>query len=412
MKLCTFIGLILFPGLLWCITPTYGLEECIDLALKNNPTIKKNQYIIHQYEYQVKRARASFFPTINLSGRYSHSYSDSTGLGENNYSVSLNLNQLLFNGLQRWNDYVIAKLEKEKVMVTYTNSRQELIYNVKAVYYQLLLFENQLNVWKKIIDRRKQDLALIKLKYDSGKEKLSSVKVAEASQQESQYNQLEKTEEIKLSKIKLNLFMNQPADNDLSVKEIDDHHKELNYPEVIQKIRTKYPQLNTAELDLKISEKNLDSTRGEYFPDFNLTGSYGLSDDTFFPQNKSWNIGLSVSIPLFAGFSTSHKINEMKYKLKSQKEGIREIQNELDIKFFDLLSSYSLLQKKVKVQSAKYDSAYESYRIINLEYKQGLTSYDWLQQKETELSQLELENEQLKYNMRVILAEINKYLTE
>ncbi len=388
------------------------LEECIKIALKNNPTIKKERRIITQYEYRIKKDVSSFYPTINLSGGYSYSGNDYSERGVNNYSFSLNLNQLLFNGLDRIHKYNISKYEKLIAIQNYYAAVNDLIYNIKNNYFQILLNKKQIDVIKKIIERRKQDLAIIKLKYDAGKESLSSVMEMKADIRESEYNLFEKEEELKTIKKTLFILMGSEKVYEIDTENYNDYFPEIVYDDIVEKAWKNYPDINRIKIEIQIEKERLKSIKSEYFPDINLTGGYSFIDDTFFPKNKNWNIGLNMSLSLFSGFSTPYSVNEQKSRIKALNESLIEIENNIKINLIKLVNQYNLLRKKIEVIDLKYSATLENYRLIKLQYKQGKISYLWLKQKETELSNLEIQKEQLLYNIRTTLAQIEKYTGE
>ncbi len=388
------------------------LKECIKIALKNNPSIKKEHNIINQYEYRIKKEASSFYPTINLSGGYSYNGNDYSGRNVNNYSLSLNLNQLLFNDLNRIYKYNISKYEKLIAIQNYYTAVNDLIYNIKNNYFQIILNRKQIDVIKKIIERRKQDLVIIKLKYDAGKESLSSVMEMKAVLKESEYNLLEKEEELKTIKKTLSILMGDEKVYEIDTGNYSDDFPKIVYNDIIKKTRKNYPDINKIKIEIQIEKERLKSIKSEYFPDISLTGGYNFSDDTFFPKNKSWNIGLNMTLRLFSGFSTPYSVNEQKNKIKALNETLLETENSIKINLLKLVNQYNLLKKKNEVIDLKYKATLKNYRLIKLQYKQGKISYLWLKQKETELSNLEIQKEQLLYNIRTTLAQIKKYTGE
>ena len=399
---------------------TYDLDYCIATAIKNNPTLKKHKNNVRQSEYNIKIILTSYFPSIRLSGdvsRRSDYITDSFEPGDT-YSFSLSLNQVLFQGMDRWYNYKIGLLGKSVVEETYFNSLRGMIYEIKENYYKILLNKKQAEVLKKTIERRKHDLILIKLKYESGKEKLTSVMEMESDVKTSEYNEGQKIEELKLAKMRLMLLMGRDFNEEFDINIQEDEFREFEFKSVIEKVKSCSPELNTAKMGLKIEEYNLKKTTAEYFPGIDLSASYNRSDEELNDivstdrNNRFWRFGLSISLPIFTGFSTSYKRSQVKYKIKSKQEEIKEVENNITTTVFDILSRYSLLKKEQEVVLMKYKSANESYKLINLEYKQGRTSYNWLQQKEIELSRLELEKERIVYNLRVAQAKIMQFIQD
>ncbi|MDD5066110.1 MAG: TolC family protein [bacterium] len=389
------------------------MEGCLRLALSNSPGIKKQRNTIIQYEYKIKQAISSFYPTIHLSGSYSHSF-NSSSLKENsdNYSVSLGLNELLFNGLKRYNSYKVSLLDKLGVVQDYYSAWRNMVLNIKDKYYSILLYQNQIKVLNMIKERRKEDLVIIKLKYQSGTENFASLTEMEADLKQSEYNILEKQSFLRTAQISLNLLLARPAGSALELREEETSFPEFDFNKILVKANELSPDINSARIRLQSGQYKLNSARSEFYPELDLNGSYGLSDDKFFPENKSWSIGLSLSLPVFSGFSTVHKVNEIKTELKGLEETLKETENNLQSELQNLWTQYNLLKEKQKLTEIQYNAVLENYKLLKLQYKQGQTTYLILKQKENELSGYEIQKESLKYDMRMALAKLEKYIKE
>ena len=199
---------------------------------------------------------------------------------------------------------------------------------------------------------------------------------------------------------------------EIDTENYSDDFPKIVYNDIIKKTRKNYPDINKIKIEIQIAKERLKSIKSEYFPDISLTGGYSFSDDTFFPKNKSWNIGLNMTLRLFSGFSTPYSVNEQKNRIKALNESLLETENSIKINLLKLVNQYNLLKEKIEVIDLKYKATLENYRLIKLQYKQGKISYLWLKQKETELSNLEIQKEQLLYNIRTTLAQIKKYTGE
>jgi len=399
-----FITLAFFP----LKTVSMSLEECIAQVLKQHPTLKKSQYALKQAKENINQKKASFYPEIALSTQYSQQYNETSQKRSENYGLSLSVNELLFNGLQRYYAYQQSLLSNNLAQEDFKKTRFDLIFLVKELAYSLNLYKKQVEVLKKVITRRQEDLVIIKLKYNGGKESLVSVQEMEADVLDAQVSLLEKEEQINLITEILNLMREKPANEPLTITLASLPQENSQGSAFIQQALTNSYQAKRLEILLDMQECNIKSIQGEYFPRISLYGGVGLSENQFFPSKKNWNFGLSLNLQLFSGFLTQAKKQEAHYKkleLKEEQKAL-EIQLKTDIK--KILTALKILQEKIIVWQQKYQAALNSYELTRLSYQQGKLSYQWLKQKESELFNLELSKESLLYEMRVKNAEIEK----
>lgn len=56
------------------------IDECVEIALKNHPTLKAAEASVEASRSQVWEGRSAYFPQVNITTGYSENYSTSTTL--------------------------------------------------------------------------------------------------------------------------------------------------------------------------------------------------------------------------------------------------------------------------------------------------------------------------------------------
>ncbi len=386
------------------------LYDCISSCLKNSPTTKRYRHLIHETEHEIDYVRSSFYPHISLFGNYTHEYYKDSGNADN-YYVGINFSQLIFSGFKRMNNYKIAKLQKSISIYNYNEVIKQLVYQIKENYFQILMYKNQIKLLDKIIKRRKNNLTIIKLRYTAGRESSISVMEIESDLNISKHEKLTRIEALDYSKKNLAVLMGEKHDFQFEIKDSEDSFPDYSYDETLQDGKNNSIELNANELELQIEKHRLNSAKGEYYyPEVNLSSRYGFSENKFFPEKKHFIIGLSISYPIFTGYSTSSIVNRINSRIKSIEEARKEIIYNIEININGILNKYRLLIKEQEILKIKYKSALANYRLLKLEYQQGKISYLWLKERENTLADIELENEDVIYNIRITLAELERII--
>ncbi len=137
-----------------------GLSECIELAIKNSPVIKKNIYNLEVAKGNVGIAKSVYFPTLSAGTTVFSEYnSDSNYLSSSNSelpSAQVVLSQLLYN-FGKSNSLI--KMEKFYQLVgeyNLTSSVYNTVFDVKRNYYAVLKAQARVEIeedFLKILER-------------------------------------------------------------------------------------------------------------------------------------------------------------------------------------------------------------------------------------------------------------------
>lgn len=131
--------------LFFCFSPALAqeplsLEKSIALALKNNRLIHLAQKDVALAEAKIKEAKTVFLPQASLSSSYTR-FDETPPLAtsDQTYEHQLGLSQFLFDGGRAWAVYGQAKANISLSKWQYEQEREELIFQAKKAYFELLI---------------------------------------------------------------------------------------------------------------------------------------------------------------------------------------------------------------------------------------------------------------------------------
>lgn len=119
-------------------------------------------------------------------------------------------------------------------------------------------------------------------------------------------------------------------------------------------------------------------------------------------------MGINLSLPIFQGFSRKAKVKESTLALMEQDARILELEQQIEEEVEQAYSDWELAGKVIEVNDKTLQAAREMYQLTKLQYEQGLTSYFFLQQKESDLTNTENRYVNALYNLRVSVARLEK----
>jgi outer membrane protein len=397
--------LLLVPGTLAGQSMT--IEDCISLARENNPRLTQLKTSIEKSRVGVTSAYSSYYPSVDLSSGYRIEEAFYGG-SQGSYSTGLSLSYPIYRGGNRSATVKSARAALEVSQENYRLSESQVILEIKQAFYRILQKQEQMALTEDVVERRKEDLVLIKLKYDAGRESLPAVQEAEASLLRAEYDKKKAEEDLALAEVDLNLLLGRPASEEISLEYRDDDTEVPPLPTIIEEATTERPELKSEEASTQALRAQVTQARSNYLPSVSLSSSYRWQGEEFFEQSDNWSIGLNLSVPIFDGFSTKTKVQEAKLSLENQDAKMLELRQQIEEEIQQAYSTWKLAQSIIDVNERTLEATRNMYQLTKLQYEQGITSYFFLQQKESDLTQAENSHVDALYNLRSSRAKLEK----
>ena len=386
------------------------LQDCLSLAKENNLRLIQRKTAIAKSELGVTAAYSSYYPSLNLS---IPSLNVSSRYGEQRtYSTSIGVGYTLYQGGSIRAGVKAAKARVKMAEENYHLAENEVILSVKEIFFGILQKQERIALAEDILKRRKEDLVLIRLKYNAGRESSPAVMEAEANLLQAEYDKKQAEAELTLAKIELNLLFGRPRRAEVSIKYEDEDIEFPSLDSLIAEAKTQRPDIRSQRINTEVLKAQVTQAKSSYFPKISLSSSLGYtwrSDETFLDQQGDWSVGINFSLPaIFDGFSRKAKVNEATLSLRDQETTIQELNQQIEEEIEQDWSNWELAEKIIEVNNKTLQAAREMYQLTKLQYEQGLTSYFFLQQKESDLTNAENRYVSALYNLRVSGARLEK----
>jgi len=307
----------------WAIT----LNEAIDTALKKSPLILIEKGKIKQSIEEKRIKKAKNLGSINLVGSYTiyniprtlapivPPISPNVVTSKNIGSLGLKYDVMLFNGFSDLRSIDIAELSKKISKTDFALSKEQLIYNIKSIYFKILTLKKErvsALSYQKALEALKSK---VEQEYELGKKaKLDLLKVA-SELEVAKYNSLNIKNSIKILKAKLASL--------IGVEKIDSVEDIYDEEKVSDTIDPKKSLIyKKALLDTQKSKKEIAKAKALYYPKVSFNAYYG-SNFASGEQEELWQVGVSINLPLydfgnrdaqFQKAKIAHMISELKLK--------------------------------------------------------------------------------------------------
>ncbi|MHB8154634.1 MAG: TolC family protein [Candidatus Omnitrophota bacterium] len=347
---------------------------CIKEAAKNHPDLIAAQEEVKQSEAAKQQTASGLFPQIASS--LSAQTSQSSGQETNTYGYGVSGTQLLFDGNKTINN---LKASTENIVAAKQGFRftsTSVRFRLRSAFIDLLKAQEMLRITEEIYNIRRGNLELIVLRYESGLEHKGALLTAEADLADAQYGISQTKRAVQVAQRELVKEMGRKkliplhAQGDFQVK--DSAPKEPDF-ELLAKNN---PSLQKLIAQKRSAEFSLKSAYANFYPE--ITGSAGAnrSGDHWSPRDKQWDLGVSLSLPLFEGGLRIAQVSEAQALVRQLEENQRSA---LDSAILTLQQNWAILQdaiENVSVQNKALIATQERSKIAQAQYSIGFVNFD------------------------------------
>ena len=319
----------------------YTLQECIEIALENNRSIKQQALNKQQKEIAYSQARSDLLPNLNASVGQSFNFGRSIGLdntyqntnsSQSNYNISSDIT--LFDGLRMKYNIDARKAEMNISEADLEKIQDDIVMSVSTAFMQVLMNKELLQIANDQIGLTKTNIVRINELVNSGKMAKGEMYQLEAQQAKEEFNQIQADNNLKLSLLDLAQIMElEDFQNfDVVVPENITIDKDvlLSPDNIYESALIARPEIRSAQYRVESSEKEVMIARSGYFPSlsfgasmgtgyYNLSGRENIAFGTQFKNNRSTSLGFSLRIPIFNKFQVRNSVKNAQIALEYNK---------------------------------------------------------------------------------------------
>jgi len=182
----------------------FELNFLVEVALKNNPEIKKKQEEVKIQDFNLKSVKSDFFPKLYIGAGYTYEnphYSvEEWGY---NWNVFLNLNWDIFSGGKKFYDLKKEKKSREALLNELLDLKEKIKLKVKSEYFSLNSAYKRYLSQSKNVEIAKQNLEIARKRYNQGLLSHLELKDAQVSLTEAELQRLKALFDYHISLSKL-----------------------------------------------------------------------------------------------------------------------------------------------------------------------------------------------------------------
>jgi outer membrane protein TolC len=394
-----------------------SMEECIRLALGNNPRIQAAMQDVFASDARIRQAWSNYFPQFSWQTGYSKikQLQLSDVFGRNlvfNYYIlgQISASQLLYDFGVTQNQVTIKKLDNEGYKVTLTGTINDVVCEVKKAYYNLQYTLEAKKVAEEMVSRYEAFYNQAKAFYKAGTTPKVDVTIAEVNLSNAKLMLIQADNAVDIAMAKLNNTMGLPYANKYKIADNLKYNPcEITLEEAIETAKESRPEYKLADIMVETARQNVKLVKKAYFPTITAEGQYQIGGKTFV-SNYGYNWGGYLNFPTVNGMLIKNQIKEAKSLYSKEQATAASTRNDI---YFEIQQAYySMIEKKnsIPVSFLGLKQAKENYELSYGRYKVGVGNPVELKEAQVQYQDAMLQYYNSLYQYNSARAELEKYI--
>ena len=404
------------------------LEQALDIAKKDNPTIKVANQEIKLKQTAKKEAVWNLMPEASLEGSYTRTLKKQTfAMGDqqvkvgtdNSYSGGLSVSLPIF-APSLYKAIHLSKSDVELAVEQARASELDLENQVTKAFYQLLLTQDSYEVLKKSYAQSEENFRIVNEKFKQGKVSEYDKISAEVQMRSLKPGVVSARNGVNLAKLQLKVLMGITADVDIqtddNLKNYETQLSDTQLHDDTYRIDLQgNSELKQLELNAQMLKQNLQLQRTNFMPTLSASFQYMFTslNDNFRFSSYKWNpysiVGLNLSIPLFRG-SNFTKVKQTRIQMQQLEENRTNTERQLHMQATSYLDNMAASAEQVSSNREAVAQAMKGRDIATKRYEVGKGTILELNSSEVALTEAELTYNQSIFDFLSAQADLNKIL--
>ena len=365
------------------------LDQLVARALRNNPDLAAAQATLEQAQYNLKAAKAVFYPQVSLglagertrtSGAASGGFAGAQlyNLYTGQVSVSyypdvFGLNRLVTRGAQAQVDVARDQLAAARLTIE---------GNVVNTALDLAALNEEVAAAVETISDQRQILDLTRTQYRLGSASQFDVLTQDSqlASSEARLPQLEQARDQARHLLATYVGEFPSAAGGLSVPTLADLHLPATLPVSLPStLVRKRPDILAAEAQLRAANAQVGEAVARMYPNLELTGNFGDQSNNggtlFNPASRIWNLAASLVLPLFEGGA----LQAQKHAAEAAYQAVFANYQSTVLGAFrnvaDVLRALQHDSAALDAEGRALQSAQQAFALVRVQYQSGAVDY-------------------------------------
>jgi TolC family type I secretion outer membrane protein len=367
------------------------LEQCLALALQQNPDILKAQEELRRTFGVIVEARAEALPKVQATGyitRIDDDFIDTfpgapvvANNQKNPWEVGVEVSQLVYSGGRVNAALRAARISEEIAKRQFQRAAADTVLNVRTAFYRIQLAQAQVNVREQSIKLLEQQLKDVQHRFEAGTVPRFNVLRAEVELANARPPLIRAQNDLRLGReqlVRLLAIDEQPRTEFTPIRfqgALQYEPRKVEMADAIRQALERRPELKLVEQQAALRHEDIAAARSGYHPELSLFAGYGVRNTRFGEQIDDafhgWTVGARASWNIFDGMLTRGKIKQAEAELGRAEIEQDDTRRAIELEVRQAYSDYVQALELLEAQKKTVEQAEESLRLADARFKAG-----------------------------------------
>ena len=409
-------------------TVVLTFDQVLQMAMERNEALKISQERYRESQSRVTEARAAFLPSVDLHFLYTPAQdfpliripAGIFGPEEQTFKaaftrqniVRIDFTQPIYTGGRLSTGYQIRAAQEDEARLELDRSRQSLRLQVVQAFYAALMNEQGVRVAEENVRLAEHHLSLARTRFEAGTAARLDVLKSEVDLAGARARLIRARSARDISLQTLRTVLSLPPQTPVSLEGTLEQVEAVPSRDALFAALSARPDIRAIGSQREMAARSITLANAEMRPMAAVTGNLQYQEDAFSTlldtQNRSYQIGVALKIPLFAAPSALARRAAATAQVQQADHAVRAM---LDSATLEVESAYSELEAAreiVATQLKAVELAREGLSIAEVSYENGIITAVELSDARLSLMQTEWDLTQAKY-AQIVAAAKTKY---
>ena len=395
------------------------INEAIERAMQNNPSLKEKELLFQASKENTNVASSSFKPKLNLSYGYSE-FSKKNFVGADSAAAAdVTLSYNLFNGFL--DKYNLDKSEVNEKVSHYTHeaSKADLKLQVYLAYINYLRSKQQILISEQTIKLLDQQLLDAKNFYEQGLFAKNDYLQVDVELSSAQQALLASKRNVKISFYKLKRLLGAELLKNETLEDVSREQKKVfidPLKDMMLKNRSELKVLNAQKRALTYA---YGAAASNYYPKVDVQAKYQMAGEDPIPNggatfqiHDQTTTTLNLSWNLYQGGADEATRASLMYQESASNERLNDLYLELDFQLEEAIEAYELSQNQIIVATKALEQAKENFRITKNQFDANIANTSLMLDAQRFLAQTQVNFYEANFALYDAMAQIERVVEE
>lgn len=430
MGICVSAGLAYAQAPAPTDTLRLSRQQCIEIALQDNPTIRVADLEVKRMDYSKKEVVANLFPTIDFSAAYQRSIELQTlsmNMGGNSTKIKMGSDNMWNFGFSAamplvnaslWKSIKISDTQILSTLESARASRLDMVNNVNKSYYSLLLAIASRDVIRKNYEIAKINADIYQKQFEQGTASEYDVLRSSVQVTNIEPELLQADIAVRQCQLQLKVLMGMDAAvevmPDITLREMQSDM--FGYTAALNRSLADNTSLRSLDIQTDMARQNVTLKKFAWIPTLAVTynvnwnalsNGNALKNQDFNPYST---VGLALQVPIFSGGSKYFGVKQAEVQLKELSFQRENLVNSLNMQVDLAIDNINKQVRQIEASEQGMRQASKAYEIMQKSFEIGAATYLDLRDSELANTSAQLAYLQSIYNYLVSTSELDMLL--